>query len=130
MNQTPAASPVRLAVGITGHRGGNATPIAAVLAQIFTEIEEALAADQGPGPDSRLGRERDRAAVGRDAVAEGIEHANPDRFGLAVRRAAVVDDRKMNRQRRHCAKASIPIYFSPAVKFSRALDSKARRSPA
>ena len=50
MSQTSSGSPVRLAVGITGHRGGNATPVAAVLAQIFTEIEEALAAERVAAP--------------------------------------------------------------------------------
>ena len=54
MNQTPAASPVRLAVGITGHRGGNGADIAAVLAQVFTEIEEALAAERLAAPGLTL----------------------------------------------------------------------------
>ena len=51
MNQPPVESPVRLAIGITGHRGGNGADIAAVLEQIFTEIEEALAAERSAAPE-------------------------------------------------------------------------------
>ena len=47
--------PVRLAVGITGHRGGNpaladGSHIAAALAGIFAEIEAALAAESAATP--------------------------------------------------------------------------------
>lgn len=51
MNQLPVESTVRLAIGITGHRGGNGADIAAVLAQVFTEIEEALAAERLAAPE-------------------------------------------------------------------------------
>ncbi len=56
MSQTPAGLPVRLAVGITGHRGGNpalaadGTHITATLAGIFAEIEAGLSAERAATP--------------------------------------------------------------------------------
>jgi len=56
MSPTPAGLPVRFAVGITGHRGGNpalateGTHIAAALAGIFAEIEAGLAAESAATP--------------------------------------------------------------------------------
>lgn len=56
MSPTPAGPPVRFAVGITGHRGGNpalaadGTQIAAALASIFAEIEAGLTAERAATP--------------------------------------------------------------------------------
>ena len=56
MSRTQAELPVRLAVGITGHRGGNpalaadVTRIADSLANIFSEIEADLAAEHAATP--------------------------------------------------------------------------------
>nr|MDQ3057125.1 hypothetical protein [Pseudomonadota bacterium] len=56
MSPTPAGLPVRFAVGITGHRGGNralaaeGSHIAAALAGIFAEIEKGLAAERAATP--------------------------------------------------------------------------------
>jgi len=71
MSQTTAGSPVRLAIGITGHRGGNGADIAAVLAQIFTEIEDALAAERvaAPGLNIHPTRLHTLLAYGVDQLA-------------------------------------------------------------
>lgn len=58
MRMTPSAAgtPVRFAVGITGHRGGNralaadGTHIAAALAGIFADVESGLAAERAATP--------------------------------------------------------------------------------
>lgn len=60
MTPAPGGQPVRLAVGITGHRGGNPTlkgdgaAVAAALANIFAEIESALAAERAAMPTLAL----------------------------------------------------------------------------
>ena len=60
MSLTPAVTPVRLAVGITGHRSGNptlvgdGTHIAAALADIFAEIETTLSAERTAAPTLTL----------------------------------------------------------------------------
>lgn len=71
MSQTPVESSVRLAVGITGHRGGNATPIAGVLAEIFSEIEDTLAAERvlAPGLNIHPTRLHTLLAYGVDQLA-------------------------------------------------------------
>lgn len=50
MTTMSAAQTVRLAVGITGHRSGTATPIAEALAGIFAEIEKTLALERSALP--------------------------------------------------------------------------------
>lgn len=60
MSRTHVAQPVRLSVGITGHRGGNPTlkgdgaDVAAALAGIFADIESALAAERAAAPGIEL----------------------------------------------------------------------------
>ena len=76
MSPTPAGTPVRLAIGITGHRGGNprlagnGAHIAAVLAAIFAEIETALSAERVAAPALTLHPTRLHTLL-----AHGVDHA-------------------------------------------------------
>ena len=92
--------PVRLAVGITGHRGGNpaladGSHIAAALAGIFAEIESALAAESAATPALQVQSTRlhtllahgvdQMAASAADAL--GWEIVAPLPFGQALNSA-------------------------------------------